>query len=191
MQIVVDGGAVAGHFGECFGEFEAVGNEDIAAELTLCSSGASNACENPLCLFSRAMRDTGNIGYLLARHVEDDAARVDAHHAIGDAFQIARDVARKQHAAIAGRGIIAQLIEQLVASGSSPAVASSRMSKSASCESAQASCSFMPMPRESDFTFFFGSSSNRSISASKHVLSQVGKAGAMHVPTWDTVISEG
>lgn len=74
MQVVVDGGAVAGHFGECFGEFEAVGNEDIAAELTLCSSGASNACENPLCLFSRAMRDTGNIGYLLARHVEDDAA---------------------------------------------------------------------------------------------------------------------
>ena len=116
MQVVVDGGAVAGHFGECFGEFEAVGNEDIAAELTLCSSGASNACENPLCLFSRAMRDTGNIGYLLARHVEDDAARVDAHHAIGDAFQIARDVARKQHAAIAGLGIIAQLIEQLVAS---------------------------------------------------------------------------
>ena len=35
MQVVVDGGAVAGHFGECFGEFEAVGNEDIAAELTL------------------------------------------------------------------------------------------------------------------------------------------------------------
>ena len=162
MQVVVDGGAVAGHFGECFGEFEAVGNEDIAAELTLCSSSAINACENPLCLFSRAMRDTSNIGYLLARHVEDDAARVDAHHAIGDAFQIACDVARKQHAAIAGRGVIAQ-----------------------------ASCSIMPMPRESDFTFFFGSSPNRSISASKHVLSQVGKAGAMHVPTWDTVISEG
>ena len=78
MQVVVDGGAVAGHFGECFGEFEAVGNEDIAAELTLCSSSAINACKNPLCLFSCAMRDTGNIGYLLARHVEDDAARVDA-----------------------------------------------------------------------------------------------------------------
>ena len=116
MQVVVDGGAVAGHFGECFGEFESVGNEDIAAELTLCSSSAINACENPLCLFSCAMRDTGNIGYLLARHVEDDAARVDAHHAIGDAFQIACDVARKQHAAIAGRGVIAQLVEQLVAS---------------------------------------------------------------------------
>ena len=49
-----------------------------------------------------AMRDADNVGYLLARDVEDDAARVDAHHAVGDAFQVACDVARKQHAAIAG-----------------------------------------------------------------------------------------
>ena len=93
MQVVVDGGAVAGYFGECFGELEAIGNEDIAAKLTICSSGAIYTCENPLRLVSRAMRDTGNIGYLLARDVEDDAAGVDSHHAIGDALQVACDVA--------------------------------------------------------------------------------------------------
>ena len=59
MQVVVDGGAVAGHVGERFGELEAVGNKNIAAELALCDSSAIHACENPLCLVSCGMRDAG------------------------------------------------------------------------------------------------------------------------------------
>ena len=48
------------------------------------------------------------------------------------------------------------------AMGSSPAVASSSTSSSGLCESAKASVSFMPMPRESSLTFFFGARLKRS-----------------------------
>lgn len=75
--------------------------------------------------------------------------------------------------------------------GSKPAVASSSISRSAPCESATASCSFMPMPRDRSRTFAFGGMSNSSSKLAKRCASQRANAGATHAIACFTFSSAG
>ena len=75
--------------------------------------------------------------------------------------------------------------------GSRPAVASSKTSSLALWLSAQASCSFMPMPRERSLTFVLGSRPNRSMRLAKVSWLQVGYAGLTSASTSVTLSVEG
>ena len=75
--------------------------------------------------------------------------------------------------------------------GSRPAVASSKTSSLAWWLSAQASCSFMPMPRERSLTFALGSKPNRSMRLAKVSWLQVGYAGPTSASIWPALSVEG